>query len=128
MPGCDVKRPAAGHSAAISGGGACRSRSHSAGLPPCLAGAASAIRQPVPGTLMLAAAGVTVRAVLAAATGSAVVYFLQPTLGTLVVSAAFLCSVPLRRPLIQKLASDMVPLPEAFLAREPVRRFFMRIT
>jgi len=85
-------------------------------------------RKPVPGTLLLAAVGVTVRAVLAAATGSPVVYFLQPTLGTLLVSAAFLGSVPLRRPLIQKIASDMVPLPEAFLALEPVRRFFMRIT
>ncbi len=85
-------------------------------------------RKPVPGTLLLAAVGVTVRAILAAATGSPVVYFLQPTLGTLVVSAAFLGSVPMRRPLIQKIASDMVPLPEAFLAREPVRRFFMRIT
>jgi hypothetical protein len=85
-------------------------------------------RSPVPGTLMLAASGVTVRAVLAAATGSPVVYFLQPTLGTLMVSAAFLMSVPLRRPLIQKLAADMVPLPEAFMAHPLVRRFFMRIT
>ncbi|MFC7733602.1 DUF3159 domain-containing protein [Actinomadura keratinilytica] len=48
--------------------------------------------------LVLAALGVTVRAALAAATHSAVVYFLQPTLGTLTVSMAFLASVPLRRP------------------------------
>ncbi|WP_433323803.1 VC0807 family protein [Spirillospora sp. CA-294931] len=82
----------------------------------------------VPGMLMLAAVGVTVRAGLAAATHSPVVYFLQPTLGTLVVSMAFLASVPLRRPLAQKLATDMVPMPEAFLRHERVRQFFLRIS
>ncbi|WP_227023150.1 VC0807 family protein [Actinomadura rubrobrunea] len=78
--------------------------------------------------LLLAALGVTVRAALAAATHSPVLYFLQPTLGTLAVSMAFLVSVPLRRPLAQKLATDMVPLPEAFLEHDRVRRFFLRIS
>ena len=66
---------------------------------------------PVSGMLLLAAVGVTVRAGLAAATHSAVVYFLQPTLGTLMVSMAFLASVPLGRPLAMKLARDMAPIP-----------------
>ncbi|MFI0356048.1 VC0807 family protein [Actinomadura sp. 9N407] len=82
----------------------------------------------VPAMLVLAAIGVTVRAGLAAYTGSAVVYFLQPTLGTLMVSIAFLASVPLGRPLAQKLATDMVPMPEAFLRHERVRQFFLRIS
>ncbi|MEW2359753.1 VC0807 family protein [Spirillospora sp. NPDC029432] len=82
----------------------------------------------VPAMLMLAALGVTVRAVLAAYTGSPVVYFLQPTLGTLMVSVAFLASVPLGRPLAQKMATDMVPMPEAFLRHERVRQFFLRIS
>jgi hypothetical protein len=85
-------------------------------------------RKPVPGALMLAAVGVTVRAVLAAATGSMVVYFLQPTLGTLLVSMSFLCSVPLRRPLAQKIATDLVPMPEVFLRQQRVQRFFLRIS
>lgn len=84
--------------------------------------------QAVSGMLLLAALGVTVRAGLAAVTGSAVVYFLQPTLGTLLVSMTFLASVPLRRPLAQKLATDMMPLPEAFLAHVRVQRFFLRIS
>jgi hypothetical protein len=84
--------------------------------------------QGVPGILLLAAIGVTIRAGLAAATHSPVVYFLQPTLGTLVVSMTFLASVPLNRPLAQKLATDMVPMPEAFLRHERVRRFFLRIS
>jgi intracellular septation protein A len=85
-------------------------------------------RQPVPGMLLLAALGVTVRAGLDAVTHSPVVYFLQPTLGTLLVSMAFLASVPLRRPLAQKLATDMVPMPDAFLRHERVRQFFLRIS
>ncbi|TDD93799.1 VC0807 family protein [Actinomadura rubrisoli] len=83
---------------------------------------------PVSGMLLLAAVGVTVRAVLAAATHSAVVYFLQPTLGTLLVSISFLASVPLRRPLAKKLAKDMAPIPEAFLQHARVHQFFLRIS
>ncbi|WP_240809967.1 DUF3159 domain-containing protein [Actinomadura sp. WMMA1423] len=83
---------------------------------------------PVSGMLMLAAVGVTVRAGLAAATHSAVVYFLQPTLGTLAVSMAFLASVPLRRPLAMKLAKDMAPIPDAFYEHARVHRFFLRIS
>jgi hypothetical protein len=83
---------------------------------------------PVSGMLLLAAVGVTVRAGLAAATHSAVIYFLQPTLGTLMVSMAFLASVPLRRPLAMKLARDMVPIPEAFFRHDKVRQFFLRIS
>lgn len=82
----------------------------------------------VPGVLLLAAVGVTARAGLAAVTHSAVVYFLQPTLGTLLVGVAFLASVGLRRPLAQKLATDMVPMPEAFLKHTRVRQFFLRIS
>lgn len=83
---------------------------------------------PVSGMLMLAAVGVTVRAATAAATHSAVVYFLQPTLGTLMISMAFLASVPLGRPLAMKLAKDMAPIPEAFFKHDRVHRFFLRIS
>lgn len=82
----------------------------------------------VSGMLMLAALGVTARAGLAAVTHSAVVYFLQPTLGTLMVSVSFLVSALLGRPLAQKLATDMVPMPEAFLRHVHVRRFFSRVS
>jgi Protein of unknown function (DUF3159) len=85
-------------------------------------------RRPVPGTLLLAALGVTARAALAAVTGSAVVYFLQPTLGTLLVAMAFLASVPLRRPLAAKVATDLVPLPDGFLKNQRVHRFFLRVS
>ncbi|MGH3380518.1 MAG: VC0807 family protein [Actinoallomurus sp.] len=85
-------------------------------------------RRPVPGTLVLAALGVTARAAMAAVTGSAVVYFLQPTLGTMLVAMAFLGSVPLRRPLAAKVATDLVPLPAGFLKNQHVHRFFLRVS
>jgi len=85
-------------------------------------------RGPVPGTLMLAALGVSARAVLAFGTGNPKLFFLQPTLGTLLVGALFLASVPLGRPMAQKVATDLVPLPDAFLAHGRVRRFFLRLS
>ncbi len=85
-------------------------------------------RQKVPATLVLAAIGVTVRAAMALLTGSMVVYFLQPTLGTLVMAAAFLSSVLLRRPLALKLATELLPMPDAFVGHERVRRFFQQVT
>ncbi len=82
----------------------------------------------VPGTMILAAIAITVRALLGLWTGSAVVYFLQPELGTICISMAFLASVRLNRPLAQKLTLDYIHLPSAVLKHERVRRFFARIT
>lgn len=80
---------------------------------------------PVPGTVLLAAGTVTVRAVLAGATGSPVLFFLQPCLGVFCVSMGFLFTAPLRRPLIQRVATDLLPLPEHVLGHPRMRRFFV---
>jgi hypothetical protein len=85
-------------------------------------------RRPVPGTMVLAAIAITARAVLGLWTGSAVVYFIQPELGTICISMAFLASVRLRRPLVQKLTLDYIHLPSVVLRHERIRRFFARIT
>ncbi|MFI7532763.1 VC0807 family protein [Streptosporangium sp. NPDC049376] len=82
----------------------------------------------VPGTMVLAAIAITVRALFGLWSGSAVVYFLQPELGTICISVAFLASVRLNRPLAQKLTLDYIHLPSAVLRHERVRRFFARIT
>ncbi|HEX8802751.1 MAG TPA: VC0807 family protein, partial [Acidimicrobiales bacterium] len=85
-------------------------------------------RRPVPALLVLAALGLTARTVVAFASGSVFVYFLQPTLTTVAVACAFLLSVPAGRPLAKRLATDLFPLPEAMLARPAVERIFGRIT
>jgi hypothetical protein len=85
-------------------------------------------RTRVPGILVLGAVGLTARFVVAVATGSVFVFYLQPTFGTLLVAGAFLVSLPAGRPLAQKLAADFCPLPEGLVERPPVQRFFQRIT
>jgi uncharacterized membrane protein len=85
-------------------------------------------RHRVPGMLTLAIVGLTARTALTLATGSAFLYFLQPTLGTGLVATVFLGSVLLGRPLAQRLAADFLPLPETLLARDGVRRFFQHVT
>jgi hypothetical protein len=82
----------------------------------------------VPGILVLGAVTLTARTVVAMVSGSVVVYFLQPTLGTALVAGAFLLSVPLRRPLAQRLARDFCPIPEDVLENTHVRRFFRQVT
>jgi hypothetical protein len=86
------------------------------------------LRRRVPGILFLGAATLSARTAISLASGSTIVYFLQPSLGTALVATAFLVSVPLGRPLAGKLASDFCPLPDDMLANEHVRVFFRRIS
>ena len=86
------------------------------------------MRQRVPGILVLGAVTITARTVVAFATGSVVIYFLQPTLSTALIATAFLLSVPLGRPLAERLAHDFIPIPTGVMANAHVRRFFLQIT
>ena len=87
-----------------------------------------ALRRPVPGVLLLGAATLTARTAVSLATGSVVVYFLQPSLGTMLVGTLFLLSVPLGRPLAQKLLRDFCPLSDEVHANEHVRTFLGRVS
>jgi hypothetical protein len=82
----------------------------------------------VPAMIILGAGLLVVRSVLALATGSAFLYFLQPTLGTACLAIAFLVSVPLDRPLAARFAADFCALPSHLLANAHVHRFFRRIS
>src|SRR6266513_562087 len=84
--------------------------------------------QRIPGILVLGALGITIRTIVAFASGSVFVYFLQPSLTTLAVAAAFLVSVPAGRPLAERLAHDFVPLEPEVLRLPGVQRVFIRIT
>ncbi|MEV5408478.1 VC0807 family protein [Thermopolyspora sp. NPDC052614] len=85
-------------------------------------------RRPVPGTMLVAAMAITARSAFGWWTGSHVVYFIQPELGTICIAMAFLASVRLRRPLVERLTLDYIHLPAFVLRHERVRRFFARIT
>lgn len=80
----------------------------------------------VPGSVLLAAVMVSVRAVLALLSGSAVLFFLQPTLGVFCAATAFLATARVRRPLVRRVAEDLVPLPAHVLENPLMRRFFAR--
>jgi hypothetical protein len=82
----------------------------------------------IPGLLVLGTLTLTARTMIAVLTGSVFVYFLQPTLGTALVAAAFLLSVPLRRPLAERLARDFCPIPSEVLADHRVRRIFLQLS
>lgn len=85
-------------------------------------------RQRIPGLLVIGTATLTARTVLALSTGSSVVYFLQPALGTALVAVAFVCSVVLGRPLAQRIAADFCPIPAHVMADAGVRRAFLGIS
>ena len=82
----------------------------------------------IPGLLWLTTLGLLARTIAALATGSIVIYFLQPTIATAVFGLAFLVSVPLRRPLVERLALDFVPLDDDTRAHPLLQRFFRAVT
>lgn len=84
--------------------------------------------QRISGLLMLATVLLACRTAIGFVTGSAFIYFLQPTLGTFVVSGLFLISVPMGHPLAERLAHDFCPLPATLTANVHMRRFFLRIS
>lgn len=84
--------------------------------------------KPIPGLLWLTSLALIARTVAALATGSAVVYFLQPTVTTWLVGAAFFISVPLGRPLAERIAIDLLPLEPHVRAHPVMRRFFRDVS
>ena len=88
---------------------------------------ASTQRRPS-GLLLLTLAILTVRTVVALATGSTFVYFLQPILANAAVAAVFLGSLLTTRPAVEWLAADFFPMDDGIAARPAVRRLFWRLT
>lgn len=85
-------------------------------------------RQRMPGMLLLGVVLLTLRTAVAFATGSAFVYFVQPSIGTVGVAVLFAVTAALRRPIIERLAHDFCPLDPDLMARPHVRTFFLRIS
>ncbi len=82
----------------------------------------------VPGLIVLSTAALIAKTIATLATGSMVIYFLQPTVTTVVVGAVFLISIPLGNPLAQKLAYDVFPFDDATKSHPLVRQFFVRLS
>jgi intracellular septation protein A len=82
----------------------------------------------VPGLLVITSIGLTVRTVVAIASDSTFIYFIQPVAGTLVIGIAFGISVLVGRPLVDMMAGDFVPVTADLFGRARVRRLFRRLT
>ncbi|MEZ5409898.1 MAG: VC0807 family protein [Acidimicrobiales bacterium] len=76
------------------------------------------------GILVLTTVGLAARTVAALLTGSLVVYFIQPTVATGLVAAAFLGSVLVGRPLVERLFADLFPLDAETRHHPQLRRFY----
>lgn len=85
-------------------------------------------RERVSGMLMLSLVLVSMRTAVAFATGSAFVYFIQPTMGTFLVALVFLVTAVAGRPLVERLAHDFCPIDPDLLKRDFLRRFFLRVS
>lgn len=82
----------------------------------------------VSGLLVIGTLGLAVRTAFALVTGSLLVYFLQPTVSTALVGVAFLVSIPMGKPLAERLAHDFCPF-DAETAEHPMLRlFFLRLS
>ena len=78
--------------------------------------------------LLLGVFLLTVRTVVSFVTGSAFVYFAQPTATMVAASLVLVGSALLGRPFTQRFATDFCPMGAELLARPRVRRFFVRIS
>jgi hypothetical protein len=78
--------------------------------------------------LWLTVAGLTGKTVIAFATGSTFVYFVQPALGDATVSAAFLLSLATATPAVARLAADFYPMTSDVAARPRVQKLLWRLT
>jgi uncharacterized membrane protein len=82
----------------------------------------------IPGILVLAVIGLTIRTTVAMASGSTFLYFLQPVITTMVVAVVFLASLRTDRPMVARLAQDFCPLTKDITDRAGVKSHFRRLT
>ena len=103
-------------------------------LAGCLAWSyAAIIRRAVSGRrlpviLLISAALVTLRTLVALVTGSVVLYYLQPVLGSVLLAAAFAVSVACGRPVLIRLIRDFCPLTPEVTEHPSVRSILARLT
>jgi intracellular septation protein A len=86
------------------------------------------LRKPVPAILMLSTILLVVRTVVGLCTGSAFLYFLQPTVQNFVFAVLLLATVGFDRPLLAKLADDFCAFPDALTGHPHIKRFFKRVS
>ena len=80
------------------------------------------------GLLILTAAVLTGRTVVAAVANSTFLYFLQPIISDGVVATGFLLSLATARPIVARLAGDFYPMDHELSMRPRIQRLFLHLT
>jgi hypothetical protein len=78
--------------------------------------------------LMLGTALLTLRTVISFVTGSAFMYFIQPTVSLFLASFLLVLTALAGRPFTQRFTHDFCPLTPELLARPSVHRFFVKVS
>jgi len=81
----------------------------------------------LPGTLLVCAGVLCGRACVALLLTSAVVYLMQPVVGSVLMALLFLGSAAVGRPVTVRLARDFIELPAQLFHRHGVRRMFAQV-
>lgn len=82
----------------------------------------------ITGILILTTVGLLARTVAALATGSLIIYFLQPTITTALVGLTFVGSVIIGKPLAERLMADVCPVDEETRSHPHLRRFLSHLS
>lgn len=85
-------------------------------------------REQITGILILTTVGLLARTVAGLATGSLLVYFLQPTITTALVGLTFAGSVIVGRPLAERLMADICPVDDQTRDHPHLRRFLSHLS
>jgi hypothetical protein len=86
------------------------------------------LRQPVPGLLLVASVGITVRLGIYLLNHSEFVYFVQPIAKTGVTALLFAASVVFGKPLVARFAADFCSFDDTVGARPAITSLFRRLT
>jgi uncharacterized membrane protein len=84
--------------------------------------------KPVLAAALIAAGLLTLRTIVMFATGSAIIYFLQPVAATIAVATVFAATALAGKPVLDRLAHEFCPFPEELSERLRGSRFFSRLS
>jgi hypothetical protein len=85
-------------------------------------------RRPISMLLMIAVVGLTAKTILAFASGSTFIYFLQPAVNDAVIALLFIVSLRSARPVVARLAADFYPMNADVAGRPRIQRLFWHLT